>query len=134
MENSRYLVSYFSDYVISELQLDIVNNTPIYISDNNIQHIRENHSDAYIKYFDSLSDIISDPDYIGIAGVKSKSVEYIKSFNIDGEYVNVAVRATKNGVYYIRSMFIIEDGRINDYLKNDRGDSSFLIKVDKSLC
>ena len=65
----RSIIGYFSEQVISILSLNIDPETPIYISDTNREHIREHHPDAYQKYFDQISDIISDPDYIGIGGV-----------------------------------------------------------------
>ena len=122
----RKIVGYISETVNKMLSLGINPNTPIYLSDNNIVHIRECHSDAYIKYFDDLEEIIRDPDYIGIAGVSIESIEYVKRYEINEEYVNVAVRASKGGTYYIRTMFIIEDGRLNDYIKKGK-----LLKIQK---
>jgi len=122
--NSRTLIGYIDRRIIDLLDLDINENTPIYISESNIKHIREFHSDAYMNYYDDLPGIIKNPDYVGIAGVAIPSIEYIKQYKVNDEYVNVAVRATKGGVYYIRSMFRIEEGRINDYLKKGK-----LIKI-----
>ena len=113
----RKVIGYFSENVVKILSLSIKAGTPIYISDTNITHIREKHTDVYIKYFGNIEEIIKEPDYIGIAGVHAPSIEYIKRFDWDGKLVNVAVRATKSGIYYLRSMFIIENGRLNDYLK-----------------
>lgn len=118
--NKRTVVGYVSGEVIEALGLDVAPDTPIYISDNNILHIRETHTDAYIKYYDDLEEIIKNPDYIGIAGVALPSIEYVKRFEINDEYVNIAVRATSNGVHYVRSMFIIEEGRLNDYIKKGK--------------
>ena len=113
----RKIIGRISQDIIDKLSLDIASETPIFISESNIVHIRETHKDAYIKYFGCLTDIIEHPDYIGIAGVYAPSIEYIRKFEIEGELVNVAVRASRNGTFYLRSMFIIEEGRINDYLK-----------------
>ena len=113
---SKIVVGNISKNVAEALSLDVKPGTPIYIAESNITHIRETHTETYIKYFDRLSDIIKYPDYIGIAGVYAPSIEYIKKFEIEGELVNIAVRATKKGIYYLRSMFIIDEGRLNDYL------------------
>lgn len=118
--SGRQLVGHISSEVVKALELDVLAGTPIYISDNNILHIRETHSDAYMKYFDELEDIIKKPDYIGIAGVAAPSIEYVKQFKVNDEYVNIAVRATSNGIYYVRSMFIIEEGRLKDYIKKGK--------------
>lgn len=118
--NKRQLVGHISSKIVKALGLDVLAGTPIYISDNNILHIRETHSDAYMKYFNDLEDIISNPDYIGIAGVAIPSIEYVKQYKVNDEYVNIAVRATSNGIYYVRSMFIIEEGRLNDYIRKGK--------------
>ena len=115
--NDRKIIGYFSEKVIKLLDIDISPDTPIYLSESNISHIRDTHTDAYIKYFDKITEIISSPDYVGIAGVYASSIEYIKRFEEDDEWVNVAVRTSQNGVYYLRSMFAIGEGRIQDYLK-----------------
>jgi len=38
----------------------------IYLGENNIEHMKRRHSSAYVKYSDRLSQIISEPDYVGI--------------------------------------------------------------------
>lgn len=73
-----------------------------------------------MQYYNDLTDIILNPDYVGIAGVEAPSIEYIKQYKINNEYVNIAVRASKAGTYYVRSMFIIEEGRIIDYLRKGK--------------
>lgn len=115
----RYIVGKLDKAVIDSLGLDALPDSPIFIAESNILHIRERHSDAYMKYFDCLADIIREPDYIGVAGVHAPSVEYVKRFLVNDELVNVAVRATRAGVYYVRSMFVIEEGRLNDYLRRN---------------
>ena len=111
----KRIVGYISKEV-SELEIDVNEGEAIYLSETAINHIRENHSDAYMKYFDDIEDIIKNPDYIGVAGAYAPSIEYIKRYEVNGENVNIAVRASKGGILYLRSMFIIEDGRIEDYL------------------
>ena len=78
MQN-RKIVGELSANVIQKLDINAVPGTPIYISDSNVAHIRETHSDAYQKYFDHIEDIVAHPDYIGIAGVYKPSIEYIKN-------------------------------------------------------
>ena len=116
---TRRIVGYVSKEV-SELEIDVDEGDAIFLSDSAISHIRETHSDAYSKYFDDIEEIIKNPDYIGVAGAYAPSIEYIKQYKVNGENVNIAVRASKNGTLYMRSMFIIEDGRINDYLKKGK--------------
>lgn len=111
------IIGVFSARVISLLSLDIEPGTPIFISDTNREHIREHHPDAYMLYFDQISDIISAPDYVGIGGVQISSIEFIKRFEVNNELVNVAVRSTKSGIHFARSMFIIDEMQLQGYLK-----------------
>ncbi len=113
----REIVGYLTKQIIDMLSLEAEADTPIFISESNTKHIRDAHPDAYFKYYDNLSDIIEYPDYVGIAGVHTPSIEYIKRYEVNNELVNVAVRTSKSGVYYLRSLFVIEEGRLNDYLK-----------------
>lgn len=113
------IVGHIADY-ICDLDIEAVAGAPIYLSETTIQHIRDTHSDAYMKYFDMIEEIIASPDYIGVAGVHAPSIEYVKCYKKDGENVNIAVRASKGGTFYMRSMFLIEDGRIEDYLKKGK--------------
>ena len=80
--NSRTLIGYIDRRIIDLLNLNLNENTPIYISESNIKHIREFHSDAYMNYYDDLSDIIKNPDYVGIAGAAIPSIEYIKQYKV----------------------------------------------------
>ena len=38
----------------------------IYICESNVNHMKRRHLSAYNKYGDRLSNIISEPDYVGI--------------------------------------------------------------------
>lgn len=115
--NERTIIGRFSETIINLLSLNIDPETPIYLSSSNREHMMEHHPDAYQRYFDHLPDILSSPDYIGIGGVQAPSVEFIKRFEINNEFVNVAVRASKRGVYFTRSMFTISETQIDLYLK-----------------
>ena len=62
----RKIIGRISQDIIDKLSLDIASETPIFISESNIVHIRETHKDAYIKYFGCLTDIIEHPDLLGL--------------------------------------------------------------------
>lgn len=112
-----YCVGCFSAEVAQILKNGIIPGDEIYISPSNIEHIRNKHPDAYLKYFDCIEDILASPDYVGIAGVQLSSYEFIKKFEIQDEYVNVAVRTTKRGRFFIRTLFILNDSKMADYIR-----------------
>ena len=41
-------------------------------------------------------------------------------YESEGENVNIAVRASKGGTFYLRLILLIEDGRIADYVKKGK--------------
>jgi len=77
--------------VINTLKLSIVPGTPIYIGQSNINHMLKKHPAVYRKYSSYIHDIIKHPDYIGI-NPADNSIEYVKEFKVDNNYIKVAVK------------------------------------------
>ena len=100
--------------VIDILNLDIEEDTPIFINERNIEHIENNHPEDYKKYFNQISNILENPTYVAKHPNK-KSIEYIKRYIINNEYVLVAVRVTKNNVNFARTMFVMTDRKVEIY-------------------
>ena len=103
--------------VIKLLGLAITPGTPIYIGQSNIDHMISRHPDEYEKYGSFIVQIINSPDYIGI-NPNDDSIEYIKDFKIDNEYVKVAVRVSKSGTYFARSLFTRNRAKVNRFIAN----------------
>lgn len=95
---------------------DVVEDTPIFISDMNIEHIKSNHPKDYERYGKQISNIIENPTYIARHPQK-ESIEYIKKYILNNEYVLVAVRITSNNVNFVRTMFIMTDKKVETYKK-----------------
>ncbi|MCB6992207.1 transposase [bacterium 210820-DFI.6.37] len=102
--------------VINLLNLSVSPDTPIYIGDSNIQHMKSSHPKDYAKYNSNISDILNSPDYVA-TNPKDGSIEYVKEFKIDDEYVKVAVRVSGKGTYYARSMYILNKNRVKNFIK-----------------
>lgn len=85
----------------------------IYIGGTNKKHIKEKHRKEFDKYIDKLPEIINDPTYVGVHPSQG-GVEFIKRFD---ENVLVAVRASKNEVLYVRSIYCITESKIDKYTK-----------------
>lgn len=102
--------------VIDTLNLDIEEDTPIFISETNIEHIKLRHPEDYNKYFKQITNIIENPTYVAKHPNKS-SIEYIKKYILDNNYVLVAVRITKNDVNFARTMFVMTDKKVETYKK-----------------
>jgi len=109
------MVGQISSDVIRVLGLDADSGTPIYMGESNIQHMMQRHPNDYIKYGDKIPDILNHPDYVG-TNPSDGSIEYVKEFLIDGEYVKVAVRISGTGKYYARSLYVLNPNRVRNFI------------------
>lgn len=101
---------------ISLLNLTATPDAPIYIGDSNREHMKKSHPNDYAKYGDKIEDILNSPDYVGM-NKKDSSIEYVKEYKIDDEYVKVAVRVSNNGVYFARSLYVLNKNRTLNFIK-----------------
>lgn len=122
---SRRLIGRFSQEVIDLLGLDIPAETPIYIADSNIAHMKNSHPDDFKKYGGDIEIIISSPDYVG-KNTKDNSIEFTKEYVINGDFVKVAVRVSLQNIYYARSMYVLNPNRVKNFIKKGT-----LKKLDK---
>ena len=99
-------IGIISETVKNVLGLSDVLDSNIYLGKTNIQHMCTSHPDAYLKYKDELENILKYPDYVGL-NPKDNSIEYVKNFLINSEYVKVAVRVSTAGKYYARSIYVL---------------------------
>lgn len=52
--------------------------------------MQSRHPQDYEKYGADIADILNCPDYVG-KNPKDDSIEYVKEYQVDGEFVKVAV-------------------------------------------
>lgn len=115
----------FSKKIIDLLNLDIPENTEIYIGNQNREHMEKKHSHDHYYYHHLLPNIIENPDYVGIEP-KNNSIEYIKEVSIDPNVIiKIAIRVSSNGKYFVRTMYNISDHKIQSALNK-----GYLFKVE----
>ena len=102
--------------LIKILNLGISADTPILLGDSNIRHMQSSHPADYKKYGGHIGDILKNPDYVGI-NKKDGSLEYVKEYVVDNEFVKVAVRVSTNGSYFARSIYVLNNNRVNNFIK-----------------
>ncbi|MBR1708927.1 MAG: transposase [Clostridia bacterium] len=90
--------------------------TAIFVGQTNIDHMKNEHPNDYATYGEKISEIIESPDYVGI-NPRDDSLEYIKLY---ADSVKVAVRISTNGKYFVRSLYVINSTKLNNYLKSGR--------------
>lgn len=110
------IVGTISEKVKNLLNLSIIDDNNIYIGNSNIKHMQTRHSSDYKKYGNQIQNILKYPDFVGL-NPKDNSIEYVKNFLIDNEYVKVAVRILLNGKYYARSLYVLNKKRTENFIK-----------------
>lgn len=103
--------------VIQLLELEHKKELPIILGETNIEHMKRQHLEDYKKYGQDISDIINNPTYVA-KNPHQGSIEYIKEYKINNEYVLVAVRVSNNDKMFARTLFVMTERKINIYLKN----------------
>lgn len=77
--------------------------------------MQTSHPADYAKYGTHLAQILGEPDYVGI-NRKDDSIEYVKEFLLDGEYVKVAVRVSAGGRLFARSLYTLNRQRTKNFI------------------
>ena len=103
--------------VIKLLNLEYEKELPIILGETNIEHMKRQHPKDYEKYGQNISEIISKPTYIA-KNPNQGSIEYIKEYKVDNEFVLVAVRITNKGTMFAKTLFTMTERKIRIYLKN----------------
>ena len=91
-----------SENVKKLLGLSSMGDDNIYMSATNITHMETSHPSDYAKYKDQIQNILAYPDYVG-QNPNDNSIEYVKNFIIDNEYVKVAVRLSSGSYRNLRT-------------------------------
>lgn len=119
MNNSQQLypiiVGHLEQKVIDLLGLSLPAGHPIMLGPSNIEHMRREHPDDFVKYFHQLRYILASPDYVSFHP-NDGSIQYIKILDA---HVLVAVRVTGQGNLYARTLFTMSDKKIEKYKKGN---------------
>lgn len=112
--NINRQVGEISNKVIELLSLNITARTPIFIGEANIKHIKQGHPNDFEKYGKNIKNIIQQPTYLA-RNEKKKSIEYIKEYKENKDYVLVAVRVSNNNVHFVRTMYVMDKIKVEKY-------------------
>ena len=110
-------VGELSQAVVDALRLSMKPGREILLGESNIRHMLGKHPAAYHRYAHALPDILAAPDYVGL-NPKDGSIEYVREFLLDGEFVKVAVRVSGSGNLYARSMYVLNRQRVQNFIDN----------------
>lgn len=118
-------IAHISKQIIDILNLNLPPNTPVYIGASNIEHIKNRHPYEFDKYYQDISRIINNPDYVGL-NPKDNSILMVKLFQIDNEYIRVAVKVTSKNICYAKTLHLLSSCNAERYLEKGT-----LIRVKK---
>ena len=104
--------------IIRLLNLPYDKELPIFIGDANIKHMQEEHPKDFEKYGNKILDIINAPTYLA-RNERKKSIEFIKKYNINDDYVLVAVRVSTNNIHFARTMYVMADEKVKKYFEHN---------------
>ena len=111
------LIGKVNKRVIQLLGLDYKDELPIILGDSNIEHMKRQHPLDYEKYGKDIKNIIDNPTYVAL-NPNQGSIEYIKEYKINNDFVLVAVRISNNGTMFAKTLFTMTERKKNIYLKN----------------
>jgi hypothetical protein len=77
--------------------------------------MQSSHPDDYAKYKDEIVNILAIPDYVGVNPTDG-SIEYVKEYQVNNEFVKVAVRISTTNKYYARSIYALNNDRVNNFI------------------
>ena len=101
--------------VINLLGLKYTEEMPIILGESNIAHMKREHPDDFDKYGADIEDIVNNPTYVA-RNPNQDSIEYIKEYKIDNDFVLVAVRITNKGIMFARTLFVMTEHKKQKYL------------------
>lgn len=109
------IVGSVTDRVARLLGITLPEDRNIYLGPSNLDHMAASHPADFRRYGSRLSYILSCPDYIG-QNPTDGSIEYVKEFFEDGNYVKVAVRLSRAERFYARSLYVLNPNRVRNYI------------------
>lgn len=106
--------------LITQTTIDLLNlsqnelNKAIFVGPTNISHMQSSHPEDFARYGDCLEEVIQSPDYVMLHPLDD-SIRFIREYIENDELVLVAVRATRGGNFFARSLYVIEEAKLEIY-------------------
>lgn len=110
------IIGYISQTVIETLDLKLEPNTPVFIGESNIEHIKSRHPYEYDVYYKDIGTIINSPDYAGL-NPKDGSILFVKLYKINTNYIRVAVKITSDGKCFARTLHSLSTCNAERYIE-----------------
>ena len=113
------IVGKIEEYVEVLLGVRTPQDRNIYLGETNRIHMKARHPQDFEKYGEKIPEILSSPDYIKLHD-SDGSVEYVKEFKSEKDFVKVAVRLSSGNRYYARFLYILNSDRVNAFVASGK--------------
>ena len=111
-------VGKISQKVIDILKLDYDKELDIFIGQGNIDHMKKRHLGDFEKYGNDIEKILGEPKYLA-KNDKKGYIEFVREYKENDDLVLVGVRVSNKGVPFARTMYVMDDIKVEKYFKND---------------
>lgn len=119
MNNDIEKLGVIGTEIVKLFSLPISPDTPILIGLSNKIHMENSHREIYRLYSEKMSEIICHPDYVGV-NPHDNSLEYYKDYGDITLHIKLAIRPTKSGVYFAKTMYDINEHSLQSYISKGR--------------
>ena len=109
------IVGEVTDRVAALLGITLAEDRKIYLGRTNLIHMQSDHQEAFDRYGTEIPNILSNPDYVRLS--TNDSIEYVKEFVVNDEYVKVAVRLSGGDRYYARTLYVLSKRRAEHFIQ-----------------
>jgi len=109
-------VGCFTEKILFLLGLNIEIGTKIFLSAATLEHIKRKHPEITGNLKKIIAEILANPNYIGY-NLKKNTIDFISTD--DKMCLRVPVRSSSDGIYFVRSMFMLHKRNFDRLVKND---------------
>ena len=114
----NYEIGKITKEVIKILGLNYKEEVPIFIGISNISHMKERHAIDFERYGNKIREIIKKPTYLA-RNEKKQSIEFIKEYKVNNDFVLVIVRVSRNDVHFVRTRYVMDEKKVEKYFEHN---------------
>lgn len=116
--NNYTIVGVLQEKITRLLKVNLPNDN-IYMAPGVRKHVKKRHEHC-LKYLEFISDIVDNPDYVGINPSEPNSIELVKIFD-DNILVSINLStATEMNYLYVSSLYDISNGKLKNRINSGR--------------
>lgn len=112
-------IGQITEQMIKALNIPSLRPGPVFLDDDHYEHMSSEHEYEFGQYGAKIEEIIQSPSHIGFNPC-NPSLELIKHYPSRGEYVKIPVKQSASGNYWMKTMYTLGQGQVEDYASSGR--------------